>query len=58
MKRKNLKLTLNRETVRALETLDLEGIAGGATVTCHTCPAQCPSKLSCRWTCVNGSCTC
>jgi hypothetical protein len=55
---KNLKLKLNRETVRALETPDLEGVAGGVTLTCVSCPMQCPTKISCKWTCVNGSCTC
>ena len=54
----NLKLSVNRETVRALETPDLEGVAGGVTLPCHSCHMLCPTKISCRWTCVNGSCTC
>ena len=55
------KLQLSRETLHALEEQELGGIAGGVTApNCtNTCPINCqPSKLSCKWTCVNGSCTC
>ena len=33
--KKNLKLTLNRETLRALENPALEEVIGGATVSCN-----------------------
>jgi hypothetical protein len=52
----NLKLRLNRETLRSLDTLELEGVAGAATVvTCNqlTCPVS-----NCRRTCINNTCTC
>jgi hypothetical protein len=45
---KTLKLTLNRETLRTLETAPLDGVAGGVSIvnpcsvhTCNTCPTNC-----------------
>ncbi len=44
--KKNLKLTLNRETLRALESPALEEVIGGLTVSncrsnCTTCDSRC-----------------
>ena len=45
---KTLKLTLNRETLRSLQTTHLENVAAGVSViapcsvhTCNTCPTDC-----------------
>jgi len=57
MKRQVKKLVLSKETVRSLEKVDLERVAGGASVdctytnccsgyaTCATCKTQCGTRL-------------
>jgi hypothetical protein len=46
---KNLKLQLNRETLRALEQSDLSGVAGGLTFFQKTCAdITCPIANTCH----------
>jgi hypothetical protein len=58
MKRKMKRLTLNRETVRALDTEEFAAVQGGAsnpfcpvftayTCTANSCPTECPRTYCC-----------
>jgi hypothetical protein len=57
MNKKTRKLSLNRETVRGMETGELRGVQGAAPTDTCTCPRPC-SIVSCVTECTQCSYCC